>query len=199
MDHPVLPFEGFKWRWACWQCTEGLNEPPIFLGVLRAMQSSEGLSPSDPEFLEKLQEVERETSFIAEVNLARDTTRNLIRNSGQYWKALGLYGNARGEINLTNFGRKTALGEISPAEFATTVVKTLELPNKRIESDDVCEKWDAAGLKLKPLELILEILSNLEERFGKESAFITPEELIRIVIPLSGNKANIEFTPKTRF
>ena len=35
---PTKPFDEFKWKWACLQCTEGLNDPVILLGVLFRMK-----------------------------------------------------------------------------------------------------------------------------------------------------------------
>ncbi len=38
---PALPFEGFKWKWASLQCTEGINDPVVLLGVLFRMAKLE--------------------------------------------------------------------------------------------------------------------------------------------------------------
>src|SRR5688572_16199276 len=99
---PKKPFLSYKWRWATTTPTEGLNDPPVYLGVLRAMRKCEGLSPSSPEFNAELAVVEKEAR--PGLHLSRDEERNLIRNSGQYWKALGLYGDGQGKIQLTPLG-----------------------------------------------------------------------------------------------
>ena len=39
---PAKPFPDFKWKWACLQCTEGINDPVILLGVLFRMKKLEG-------------------------------------------------------------------------------------------------------------------------------------------------------------
>jgi hypothetical protein len=189
---PAKPFPGYKWRWAVLLPTEGLNNPAVFLGVLRVLKDNEGNPPSAPELVEGLKIVESETRnrVGSRVSLARSEKRNLIRNSGQYWKALDLLGDSRGRITLTDFGRRVAAGAVTSAEFATTVIKTLELPNRHIEPDP--KPWDDAGLKVKPLELILEILAGLESSHGAEEAFLTADELVKIVIPLAGNKSVIE-------
>jgi len=165
-------------------CTEGLNYPPVFLGVLRALKEHEGMPPSDRGLFQSLSKIEKETR--TKVKLARTTSRNIIRNSGQYWKALDLIRDKRAEIVLTNFGRKVADGQISPTEFAATVVKTLELPNARIETD--LSNWQRANLRIKPLEMVLSILAELKLKNGEADAFITPYELIKIIIPLAGVK-----------
>ncbi|MDD5163179.1 MAG: HNH endonuclease signature motif containing protein [Candidatus ainarchaeum sp.] len=151
------------------------------------MRAHEGEAPSSSSFNEELKKIENQTP--SSVHLARSPDRNIVRNSGQYWKALDLIEDAHGKIQLTPFGRKVADRNITKTEFATTVIKTLELPNLRIEPSP--EKWKQSGLHIKPLELILSILAELEKEKGKKQAYITPFELIRIVIPLSGENAPI--------
>lgn len=121
------------------------------------------------------------------VDLARRTgERNLIRNSGQYWRALGLIPREThgGVIELTDFGRKVADRKISQTEFAALVIQTLTLPNPAVQSESECRQWREHGLELKPLLLILKILRALNADAGQ--GFITRAELLRIVIPLSG-------------
>lgn len=185
---PKKPFPNYKWRWAVLTPTESLNDPPIFLGVLRVFNKFNHYSPSSIEVMNALALVQQETN--SSVDLVRTQQRNLIRNSGQYWKALGLIEETYGKISLSPFGHLLAEGKITPVEFSTTIIKTLELPNKRIIADS--SEWDNVGLKIKPLELILDILVLVSERIGLKEAFITPFELLRIVIPLAGIKAPLE-------
>lgn len=179
---PRKPFANYKWRWATLTPTESLNDPAVLLGVLRVFHRFNHQPPSSPEVSAALQVVQTETK--SPVNLVRTPERNLLRNSGQYWKALGLLEDSHGKIAVSPFGILLARGQITQLEFATTVVKTLELPNRHIQQD--CADWDAAGIKIKPLELILDILSKLSEGSVTAEAFITPTELIKITIPLAG-------------
>jgi len=39
---PTKPFPAYKWRWASFQPSEGLNDPSVFLGVLRVFRNFEG-------------------------------------------------------------------------------------------------------------------------------------------------------------
>ncbi len=188
IEAPKKPFPEYKWQWATVTCTEGLNFPPAFLGVLRAMRKHEGESPSNPTFNKELKKVESQTALT--VRLSRTPERNIIRNSGQYWKALDLMEDDPGRIRLTPFGKRVADRNVTKIEFATTTVKTLELPNLRIEVHPA--PWEKSGLLIKPLELILRILAELEKNEGKEQAYVTPFELVKIVIPLAGGKAPIE-------
>jgi len=181
---PRKPFTTYKWRWAAYTPTENLNEPTVFLGVLRVFNKFKNYEPGSKEILEGLQIVQGETHTT--VNLVRTHDRNLVRNSGQYWKALGLLDEAHGRIHVSPFGELLADGKITQVEFATTVVKTLELPNAHIENTTA---WNKHSLTIKPLELILDILSFIFTRFGESEAFITPFELRKIVIPLAGVSA----------
>jgi len=187
MNAPRKPFPGYKWRWAVLTPTESLNDPVVFHGVLRVLAENEGLPPNSEHVTRLLKAVQIETR--TPVNLARTAERNLIRNSGQYWKALDLLGDLSGEISLTDFGRRVAGGGITKTEFAMTVVKTLELPNQRIEADT--SEWDRVSLRIKPLELILQILSGLQESLGHEQSYLTPFELVNIIIPLAGAQAPV--------
>ncbi len=193
MIPPRLPFPGYKWRWATLTPTEGLNEPPIFLGVIRVLRDNEGGRPNSPEVLAGLARVEREVAGRVHtvVRLARpEEERNLFRNSGQYWKALGILRETRG-IALTPFGEAVADGRITRDEFSTTVVATLELPNRAILKQGEIERWDRAGLCIKPLLLILDLMWRLGARFGEQEAFLTCDELIRVVIPLAGDRSTV--------
>ena len=186
---PVLPFPNFKWKWACLQCTEGINDPVVLLGVLFRMRHLEnenrGLRYSSPEFAEQMQELSRdlENSGV-NVNIAgRTGERNLIRNSGQYWKALGLIPvQSHGVIELTSFGKRVADRDISQSEFAATTIQTFSLPNSAIQSSEECNAWQAHHLHLYPLRLLLEILRDIADESQK---YITKDELIKIIIPLS--------------
>lgn len=54
---PEKPFSDFKWKWACLQCTEGLNDPVILLGVLFRMRKLELLNKGIKyQFMMNLQE-----------------------------------------------------------------------------------------------------------------------------------------------
>ena len=97
MRIPKKPFANYKWRWAVYTPTESLNDPPVFLGILRVLRQNEFLKFSSPEVNSGLSIVQEETE--STVNLVRSTDRNIFRNSGQYWKGLGMFEEAkRGQI-----------------------------------------------------------------------------------------------------
>lgn len=191
---PTKPFPDFKWKWACLQCTEGLNDPVVLLGVLFRMRKLEpmGVKYSSDEFARELIDLSNDVQDSVGVDLARRTgERNLIRNSGQYWRAVGLIepGDHSGKIKLTDFGRRVADHDISQTEFAAITVQTFKLPNPQVQSEEECRKWLDHGLALYPLRLLLQILVRLTE-LGQ--GYITTEELVKIIIPLSGCNADVQ-------
>lgn len=187
---PTKPFDDYKWRWAEYTPTETLNQPACFLGVLRTLYEYQGKPSSDSLLLSRLEKVETEISQFLDirVRLARTTERNLLRSSGRYWKALGVLEESR-IIKLTTFGEKVASGMITQSEFAIAVIKSLTLPNQNIDSN--ITEWKKAQLEIKPLELIISILNQLLD-YSEKEAFITSFELVKIIIPLAGIKAEIE-------
>jgi len=191
---PQIPFADFKWKWASLQCTEGINDPVVLLGVLFRMRKLEehGYKYSSDAFSRELRELSNDIKDSVGIDLAgRTGERNLIRNSGQYWRAVGLLedGDHSGKIKLTDFGRRVADRDISQTEFAAITVQTFKLPNPQIQSPDECQRWLENGLVFYPLRILLSILRELQKL---EQGYITPEELTRIVIPLSGCKAEIQ-------
>ena len=194
---PILPFPNFKWKWASLQCTEGINDPVVLLGVLFRMraleQRNEDIKFSSEEFAEEMRALDRDIAGRGiGVNLRdRVGSRNLIRNSGQYWRAVGLLPvrpDHDGIIRLTEFGRRVADRAISQAEFAALTVRSFHLPNPAIQSDEECQQWQNAGLSLRPLHLILGIVRKLWTQ-NPDEGFLTKEELIRVVIPLSSQRS----------
>jgi len=190
---PKLPFPDFKWKWASLQCTESLNDPVILLGVLFRMHKLEmkGFKYSSPEFAQELEDLHNNVKDSIDVNLTgRTGERNLIRNSGQYWRALGLLedGDKTGLIRLTDFGRRVAEHDVTQTEFAAITIQTFKLPNIKIQKPEECQMWLNNGLILYPLRLLLSIEKEL---YARGEGFLTPEELIKIIIPLSSNPDTI--------
>lgn len=192
LERPSKPFPDFKWKWACLQCTEGINDPVVLLGVLFRMEKLEGrFKYSSKEFANELIGLSHDLQGTGvNVDLERRVgERNIIRNSGQYWKALNLIPakSHGGLITLTDFGRKVARHEISQTEFAAQSIINFKLPNPNIQTEFECKEWKDANIELHPLKLILAITRSLGCGLMYDSnAHITVEELVKIIIPLSG-------------
>jgi hypothetical protein len=188
---PVKPFDSYKWRWLSVAPTESLLEPPVFLGVLRVLARHENKAPSNSHIIAELQKVKDETG--TPVNLARSGGRNLIRNSGQYWKGMGLISPDRGMVHLTDLGHKVADGQITQGEFAALMIQQTVLPNPWTYNPLEIDKWRKENIEIYPLKLILEVVENLRlHHGGKSVSYITNNELYKVVIPLAGNLVSVE-------
>ena len=190
MNAPAKPFPTYKWRWLSVQPTEGLLDAPVFLGILRALHLHEGDAYRSIELQRELLRVQKDAR--TDVKLARDPDRNLFRNSGQYWRGTGLLLNTHGKIELTSLGHSVASGEITKDEFAALMVRNTVLPNPRTYSESELGKWRDAGLRIKPFDLILSIMNGLGRNGGLDQAYLTPNELILIIIPLAGAKTSVD-------
>ncbi len=161
-----------RWQWASVTPTEGLNDPAVFLGVLRAMSKCEGSAPGSPEFLRELAQVMIETGTT--VDLVRNSERNLLRNSRQYWLSKGLIEDESGVIKLTPFGRRWANAECTNEEFAFEAIRTFRITTEQ-------------GI-VYPLKLILLVLKELSLSKG---SWITAEEVLRVIAPLGSQPAQV--------
>lgn len=186
---PVKPFPSYKWRWLSVQPSEGLLKAPVFLGVLRALHHHEGQPFSSIDLFRELQRVELDTG--SSVTLARSLERNLFRNSGQYWRGTGLLSRSSGSIELTDLGREISVGDLTNDQFAALMVRNTVLPNPATYSPNQIELWRTAGLRIKPLEVILGVMDRLGRSYSDSEASLSANELIKVVIPLAGEKRNL--------
>lgn len=196
---PQKPFEDFKWKWATLAPTESINDPVVLLGVLFKLNTlaKKNVKFSSEEYDAAMKELQADLDSANITVKVTDRTgeRNLIRNSGQYWKAVGLIPkDVRGTIALTDFGKAVADRKISKTEFSAITIQTLSLPNDRIQSNEECDLWTKHNIKIFPFKIILSTLHLLKDmEINKESqGWITADELIKIVVPLSAYNATAE-------
>ena len=193
---PEKPFDNYKWIWAAKTPTESINDPLVLLGVLFRLYdlSKKHVKFSSEEYAKAMQTLKKDlqSANIGAKVAERTGKRNLIRNSGQYWKALGLIPQKRtgGWITLTEFGKAVAERRISKTEFSAITVQTYALPNEKIQSAKDCSYWNQKNIKIWPLKIILSTLHELKdyEINGEQQGWISPIELIKIIIPLSAYK-----------
>lgn len=184
-----LPFFDYKWYWATKQPTESINDPSVFLGVLRALHRHRGEKTNSSAFVRDLELIQQELETT--VDMVRSEDRNIIRNSGQYWKLMGVLEDTRPGIKLTEFGVRYAEGLITQSEFALEVIDNLTLPNPVTYSQPQIDIWRAHGLEIRPLEYILNTLAVLRLHEAAEG-YLTPDETARIVIVTAGSKGRAE-------
>lgn len=185
---PKMPFSSYRWFWACKTPTEALNDPAVLFGVLRIISFLGGRSIrySSMQFEEQLMRLSEDVSSTVDLR-RRVGERNLIRNSGQYWSALGLIPAVRhgGKITITDFGADVATGVISQGDFAALTIMTFALPNKATYSEAEIKEWESRDLKIYPLRLILAVMKEL---FARGEGWITPREVAAVIIPMAAEK-----------
>lgn len=188
------PFPEYRWKWGPLTLTESLNIPEVYLGCLKVLYDHQGERTNSQAVEDALLKVEQDLKGLINssrpLRLARGKDRNLFRNSSQYWKLSGLLINTTPSIELSELGKQYASGGVTKSEFASFTVKTLNLPNTHTDTEQHVRKWESKKLSIRPLELILSIvvlLFELDPAYG----FITSEELINVVIPLSGNQCTL--------
>lgn len=189
---PKPPFVGYKWRWASKQPTEGLNDPAILLGLLPRLAALEDIQVkySSPEFASELGKLDRDIGGTTVSLASRVGKRNLMRNSGQYWRVLNLIPTGgHGVIRLTPLGRKIAERQVSQAEFIALTINSFQLPNPVTYSPEEVTMWESNEIVIKPLRLILEILLSLN---NISQEYITTNEIARVVIPMAGDRRSAE-------
>ena len=185
---PIKPFEDFKWRWAVTTPSEGINTPEVLIGTLKVMFKHNGKKHTTQEFKDDLLKLQNKIGTT--INLAkieRPLNKNIIENSGQYWKALGLLKNSSGgEINLTELGVLLASDKITYDDFIKYLYSNFKLPNTNIESEQTIKKWNEYKVEVYPIKLIFNILLGIKQ-YSNSPAFcyLTPEELRYVIIPLS--------------
>jgi len=179
------PFEEFKWRWMELAPVESYNRSDIFLGVLRAIESCEGLRASDPTFIKKLAVIQADLDRDDEkINLVpADTSRNVIRRQGRYWTGTGVLDESRSGMKLTDLGRNFANGAITADEFIADFIVQHRVPNQFIEKETVIKQYQRHDISIQPLLLIVGVLGKLLE--SQDQGFLIPDEVIRVLVPLS--------------
>jgi hypothetical protein len=182
----ALPFSGYKWRWMEVVPVESFNRIDVLLGVTRALrQSNNGAKFSNKIFEIELSELQSDLFPSGSPSLtAAKAGRDVIRRQGRYWRGLNLLSTSR-ERALTSLGNNFADGVITIDEFVAKTIKDHQLPNPYIFDDNETRTWKSAGIHLRPLALILSVLTELSNIVGSDGAYLTRNELHRVLVPLA--------------
>lgn len=185
---PIKPFDNFKWRWAVTTPSEGINSPEVLIGVLEILNRHNGRKHATQSFQDELEALQnRIGTRIDLAKVDRGLNKNIIENSGQYWKALGLLNNSTGGIiNLSDIGISLANGTSNLDNFISYTYSNFKLPNEHIESDQTIQEWQNNNIEIYPIKLIFKVLFELRDMYNSPTFwYITPEELKDVIIPLS--------------
>lgn len=185
---PQIPFSEFKWRWAVTTPSESINSEDILFGVLKILVKHNGKRHATQEFKDDLLKLQNETnSSIDLAKIDRNINKNIIENSGQYWKALGLLNSTNdGTISVTEIGLGIVNGSVSREDYIKYLYDNFNLPNQNIESEIVIQTYNNANIRVYPIKIIFQVLYSITKSIQSPSEwYLTPDELKDIVVPLS--------------
>lgn len=185
---PVIPFPEFKWRWAVTTPSESINTEELLFGVLEILVKHNGKRHATQDFKNDLLELQKRIGTSIDLaKIDRDINKNIIENSGQYWKALGLLNSTTdGTISVTELGKGIVNGSISKLDFIKKLYNDFSLPNSNIESNTTIGIWNNNNIVVHPFKIIFNILLSLSKRNQSPSNwYIDAEELKDVIIPLS--------------
>lgn len=191
---PEKPFDELKWRWASTTPSEKLNRKDVLLGVLQILYNHNGQRHATQEFKDDLRQLEDSLPDLS-VSLSRrerEVERNIIENSGQYWKALGFMNELRhGIIDVSDFGKRIIENNMSDEDILRWEIENFKIPNELIENTQISALYRSHNIEIYPLKLIFRVLSGLKRHYQSPIQwYLTVKELKSIIIPLSVN-ANI--------
>ena len=126
-------------------------------------------------------------SSIDLAKIDRDLNKNIIENSGQYWKALGLLNSTNdGTISVTEIGLGIVNGSTSKDDYIKYLYDNFILPNPNIESETVIQTYKNANIIVYPIKIIFQVLYSITKSIQSPSEwYLTPDELKDIIVPLS--------------
>jgi hypothetical protein len=185
---PQIPFPDFKWRWAVTTPSESINSEDILFGVLKILIKHNGKKHATQEFKNDLLKLQNDiNSSIDLAKIDRDLNKNIIENSGQYWKALGLLNSTSdGTISVTEIGLGIVDGSVSKEDYIKYLYDNFNLPNQNIESETVIQTYRNANIRVYPIKLIFQVLYSITKSIQSPSEwYLSPDELKNIVVPLS--------------
>lgn len=190
---PVLPFKDYKWFFATKAPTEALGDPAVLLGLVsRLNKIADGkVRYSGEEFARVMRDLDRDIKTTVDLS-RRVHDRNLMRNSGQYWKTFGLIPatpDHSGIIKLTDLAKSIANGDVSQVDFAASMIISMKLPNTVNYTAEQVRSWEDHDLSIHPFKVILQIVRDLNER---EQGWLTNNELYYVVVPMAGDKQKHE-------
>jgi len=187
--NPVKPFDEFKWRWASKTPTESINKKEILFGVLKVLVLHNKKKHATEEFQNDMIQLEDSIDGL-KMSLSRKDKpvhKNIIENSGQYWKALGLINNTTdGSVDVSDLGLSIINDNLSDIEFIKYQIENFIIPNKIIENKEMIDLYKNSNIKIKPLDLLIKIFSLMVKiRKSPLDWYLTANELRKIVVPLS--------------
>lgn len=192
---PVKPFENYKWFFATKVPTESLGDPAVLLGLTSRMACiADGVTKyNSDKFARILKDLDQDIKTPVDLS-KRVGERNLMRNSGQYWRLFGLIPkfSTKGVVTLTPLGQAIADGSVNQIDFAACMIVSLTLPNSVSYTQQDIWEWQQHDLSIHPFKLILKVLRELNS-INHSEGWLDIDELAYVVVPMAADKRK---TPK---
>ena len=191
---PRIPFTSFGWRWATTGISSKLNLPVSLFAVLDAIViNGSGQPNKTQEFKNLLRTLCVNKYEIADADLIKTLTRedkadinkNIIENSGNYWRHINLIDPSGGNAVVTDFGKSFLTGRISKDEFIETLIHSYKLPSPVYNAGEA-EEFVANDIEIFPFKILLDVFEELHKRgINEEDRFLSEEDLKKIIVPFS--------------
>jgi hypothetical protein len=191
---PIVPFEKFGWRWATTGISSKLNLPVSLFAVLDAILiNGNGELNKTNEFKKIIKKLCTNKYEIDDQDLIKTLTRednedvgkNIIENSGNYWRHIGLVDPSGQNAKVTELGKYFLKGIVSKDEFVKELIANYSLPSPVYDINER-QLFVNNNLTIYPFKIILEIF---EAFYKKESnpdlIYLTELDLKKIVVPFS--------------
>ncbi|MHA8079088.1 McrB family protein [Aquirufa antheringensis] len=191
---PIIPFQKFGWRWATTGISSKLNLPESLFAVLDGILiNGNGEYNKTKEFKSIIKKLCINKYEINDQELIKTLTReenqddgkNIIENSGNYWKHIGLIDPSGQNASVTDLGKSFLKGFVSKDEFVTTLIETYSLPSPVYESSER-QQYINSKIKVHPFKIILDIFECFyRENIDSDSIYLSESDLKKIVVPYS--------------
>lgn len=191
---PIIPFEKFGWRWATTGISSKLNLPVSLFAVLDAILiNGNGEFNKTNEFKNIIKKLCTNKYEINDQDLIKTLTRednqevgkNIIENSGNYWRHIGLIEPSGQNAKVTELGKSFLKGFVSKDEFVQKLIANYSLPSPVYDSNEK-QSFVNNNIIIYPFRIILELFEKFhEEETNTEQIYLTELDLKKIVVPFS--------------
>ena len=193
---PIKPFNSFGWRWASTGISSQLNLPNCLFAVMDAiLVNGNGNMNQTSQFKLLIKQICINKYALTEPNLLESLTKenhpkgpikNIIENSGNYWRHIGLIDPAGKNASVTDLGRNFLIGQITKDEFVNSIISGYKIPNNVTYDRNEIADFNNNNIEIFPFQIILGIYEALECRnISQEEKYLSENDLKRIVIPFS--------------
>jgi hypothetical protein len=191
---PIVPFDKFGWRWATTGISSKLNLPVSLFAVLDAILiNGNGEFNKTIEFKNIIKKLCDNKYEINDQDLIKTLTReenqdvgkNIIENSGNYWRHIGLIDPSGQNATVTELGKSFLKGIVSKDEFIKEIIENYTLPSPVYDTNER-QLFLNNSITIYPFRIILEVFESFyQQNINPELIYLSEADLKKIVVPYS--------------